>query len=94
MIPRSMVCIYNLEYEGLCHYKHVEHSVCLELLDITPFKLLLHHCYVGEANVLQDFEITEGKKKVHVAGCRCAKGILKKTGKYRLHRGQEVLYDG
>ncbi|XP_023709849.1 translation initiation factor IF-2, mitochondrial isoform X2 [Cryptotermes secundus] len=49
---------------------------------------------LGEANVLQDFEVTEGKKKVHVAGCRCTKGILKKTGKYRLHRGQEVIYDG
>lgn len=49
---------------------------------------------LGEANVLQDFEITEGKKKVHVAGCRCTKGILKKTGKYRLHRGEEVIYDG
>lgn len=49
---------------------------------------------LGEANVLQDFEVTEGKKKVHVAGCRCTKGILKKTGRYRLQRGQEIIYDG
>jgi translation initiation factor IF-2 len=49
---------------------------------------------LGEANVLQEFEITEGKKKVYVAGCRCTKGSLKKTGRYRLHRGQEVIYDG
>jgi hypothetical protein len=57
-------------------------------------KIILPYCYSGEANVLQDFEVTEGKKKVHVAGCRCTKGILHKTGKYRLHRGQEVVYDG
>ncbi|XP_069672304.1 translation initiation factor IF-2, mitochondrial isoform X2 [Periplaneta americana] len=49
---------------------------------------------LGEANVLQDFEITEGKKKVHVAGCRCTKGILRKSGKYRLQRGQEIIFDG
>jgi hypothetical protein len=65
----------------------------LELCDVTSI-IILHYCYSGEANILQDFEVTEGKKKVHVAGCRCTKGILYKTGKYRLHRGQEVIYDG
>jgi hypothetical protein len=69
-------------------------SVCLELCGVTSTKIILPYWYSGEANVLQDFEVTEGKKKVHVAGCRCTKGILYKTGKYRLHRGQEVVYDG
>ncbi|KAM0728749.1 Translation initiation factor IF-2, mitochondrial [Formica fusca] len=49
---------------------------------------------IGEANVLQEFEITEKKKKVKVAGCRCVKGILKKDAMYRLIREQETLYTG
>ncbi|XP_011140338.2 translation initiation factor IF-2, mitochondrial isoform X2 [Harpegnathos saltator] len=49
---------------------------------------------IGEANVLQEFEITEKKKKVKVAGCRCVKGNLKKAAMYRVIREQEVLYTG
>uniref|UniRef100_A0A1A9X2L9 Tr-type G domain-containing protein n=1 Tax=Glossina brevipalpis TaxID=37001 RepID=A0A1A9X2L9_9MUSC len=49
---------------------------------------------VGEANVLQNFFITEGRKEVPVAGCRCTKGVLKKAQKFRLLRNNEVLYDG
>lgn len=44
--------------------------------------------------MLQEFEITDKKKKVKVAGCRCVKGILKKDAMYRLMRGQEILYTG
>ncbi|XP_067005150.1 translation initiation factor IF-2, mitochondrial [Anabrus simplex] len=49
---------------------------------------------LGEANVLQPFEINEGKKKVSVAGCRCTKGILKKAALYRITRGDSVIYEG
>ncbi|TGZ53879.1 mitochondrial translation initiation factor 2 isoform X1 [Temnothorax longispinosus] len=49
---------------------------------------------LGEANVLQEFEITDKKKKIKVAGCRCVKGVLKKDAMYRLMRGQEILYTG
>ncbi|XP_011630963.1 translation initiation factor IF-2, mitochondrial isoform X2 [Pogonomyrmex barbatus] len=49
---------------------------------------------IGEANVLQEFVITDKKKKVKVAGCRCVKGNLKKNALYRLMRQQEVLYTG
>ncbi|XP_020286956.1 translation initiation factor IF-2, mitochondrial [Pseudomyrmex gracilis] len=49
---------------------------------------------IGEANVLQEFEITEKKKKLKVAGCRCTKGILKKDAMYRMIRGQETIYVG
>ncbi|XP_011167443.1 translation initiation factor IF-2, mitochondrial isoform X1 [Solenopsis invicta] len=49
---------------------------------------------IGEANVLQEFEITDKKKKVKVAGCRCVKGNLKKNAMYRLMREQEILYTG
>ncbi|EDW49131.1 translation initiation factor IF-2, mitochondrial isoform X1 [Drosophila sechellia] len=49
---------------------------------------------LGEANVLQNFLINEGRKEVPVAGCRCTKGVLKKSQKYRLLRDGEVVYDG
>ncbi len=49
---------------------------------------------MGEANVLEQFLINEGRTKVPVAGCRCVKGVLKKSGQFRLVRGQDVLYDG
>lgn len=49
---------------------------------------------LGEANVLQQFSITEGRKEVPVAGCRCTKGVLKKAHKFRLLRNSEIIYDG
>ncbi|XP_053945977.1 translation initiation factor IF-2, mitochondrial [Anastrepha ludens] len=49
---------------------------------------------MGEANVLQQFTISEGRKEVPVAGCRCVKGVLKKAHKFRLVRDGEVIYDG
>lgn len=48
---------------------------------------------VGEANVLQLFEINEGRRKVTVLGCRCTKGVLKKTSKYKVLRNGEVIAD-
>ncbi|XP_017478138.1 PREDICTED: translation initiation factor IF-2, mitochondrial [Rhagoletis zephyria] len=49
---------------------------------------------VGEANVLQQFFINEGRKEVPVAGCRCVKGVLKKAQKFRLVRDGETIYEG
>ncbi|XP_063221675.1 translation initiation factor IF-2, mitochondrial [Bacillus rossius redtenbacheri] len=49
---------------------------------------------LGEATVLQEFRITEGKKKVSVAGCRCTKGVLKKSARYRVLRAGEVIHEG
>lgn len=49
---------------------------------------------LGEANVLQQFIINDGRKKIPVAGCRCVKGILKKHGLYRLVRGTEIVHEG
>ncbi|XP_058455795.1 translation initiation factor IF-2, mitochondrial [Malaya genurostris] len=46
---------------------------------------------IGEANVLQLFEINEGRKKLTVLGCRCVKGMLKKAAKYKLVRNGDVL---
>lgn len=49
---------------------------------------------LGEANVLQMFSISEGRKEVPVAGSRCTKGVLKKSQKFRLVRNGEIVYDG
>lgn len=49
---------------------------------------------LGEASVLQQFDINEGKKKIPVAGCRCTSGMLKRSGLYRLVRKGNVIYDG
>lgn len=50
--------------------------------------------HLGEANVLQHFFINEGRKEIPVAGCRCTKGVLKKSQRFRLLRDGEVIYDG
>ncbi|XP_015588202.1 translation initiation factor IF-2, mitochondrial isoform X2 [Cephus cinctus] len=49
---------------------------------------------LGEANVLQEFQVSEGRKKIPVAGCRCTKGVLKKSEMFRLMRENEIIYTG
>ncbi|CAH2094258.1 unnamed protein product [Euphydryas editha] len=49
---------------------------------------------LGEANVLQEFQVSDGKKKVPVAGCRCVKGSLVRNALYRVIRGQNVVFEG
>lgn len=48
----------------------------------------------GRANILQIFEVTEGKRKTRVLGCRCTDGLLKKAAKVKLVRNNDVLYIG
>lgn len=49
---------------------------------------------VGKANVLQQFMVNEGRKKVPIAGCRCIEGVLKRNAKYKLIRDGVVIYEG
>ncbi|XP_050685340.1 translation initiation factor IF-2, mitochondrial-like [Leptidea sinapis] len=49
---------------------------------------------IGEAKVLQQFQVSEGKKKVPVAGCRCTKGSLMRNAQYRVVRGEQVVFEG
>lgn len=49
---------------------------------------------LGEATVLQQFEINEGRKKVPVAGCRCTSGLLKRNALFRLIRNGKKVFEG
>ncbi|KAK9701165.1 Elongation factor Tu GTP binding domain [Popillia japonica] len=49
---------------------------------------------IGEAAVLQQFNISKGKKSVPVAGCRCTKGLLRRSALYKLIRHNSVLHEG
>jgi len=49
---------------------------------------------VGRATVVQQFQITEKKEKVAVAGCRVVTGRLPRDGTYRVSRGGATLFEG
>ncbi|KAK1333064.1 hypothetical protein QTO34_006597 [Cnephaeus nilssonii] len=49
---------------------------------------------VGEASILATFSITEGKKKVPVAGCRVQKGQIEKQKKFKLIRNGGIIWKG
>ena len=49
----------------------------------------------GEAEISQVFDITVKKRETTaIAGCRVRNGIIQKTKKVRVLRGQDIIYDG
>ncbi|XP_049877575.1 translation initiation factor IF-2, mitochondrial isoform X2 [Pectinophora gossypiella] len=77
-----------------------QHNVIYKLVDDVKLQLSARipvtqrEEILGEANVLQQFSVSEGKKRVPVAGCRCVKGSLQRNARYRLIRNGQVIYDG
>ncbi|KAL6111245.1 mtif2 [Pungitius sinensis] len=76
------------------------HSIIYKLIDELKEELssklppLLSENIVGEATVLTMFDVSVGKKKVPVAGCRVQKGRLDRRLKFRLIRGRDVVWEG
>lgn len=76
------------------------HSVIYKLIEELRSELSLqlppatNEILLGEASVLMIFEVTVGKKKVPVAGCRVQKGVLDKRHNFRVLRGRQVLWEG
>lgn len=66
---------------------------------LTAFAIFLqaHFCIyfeIGQANVLQVFNVTDGKKSILVAGCRCVKGMLNRKMQFKLLRDGDEIYRG
>ncbi|XP_031734044.1 translation initiation factor IF-2, mitochondrial isoform X1 [Anarrhichthys ocellatus] len=76
------------------------HTVIYKLIDELKDELssklspLLSENIVGEATVLAMFDVSVGKKKVPVAGCRVQKGQLDRRLKFRLIRGRDTVWEG
>lgn len=44
--------------------------------------------------MLEVFDVSLGKKKVPVAGCRVQKGVLDKRHRFRVLRGPDLVWEG
>ncbi|KAM3595901.1 uncharacterized protein V6R79_004902 [Siganus canaliculatus] len=76
------------------------HSIIYNLIDDLKEELsrklpsLTSENILGEATVLAMFDVSVGKKKVPVAGCRVQRGQLDRRLKFRLKRGQDTVWEG
>lgn len=79
----------------------MDHNIIYKLIDDVKDVLSEHlaptvtHRVTGEAEIGQIFEITvKGRDKTSIAGCRVRNGLINKTKKVRVIRGNETVYDG
>ncbi|KAK0083657.1 hypothetical protein PV326_006625 [Microctonus aethiopoides] len=94
-VPKSVELIANKLNVPIHHFKVIYKLIDAIKTEICK-KLPPGHQEekLGEANVLQYFQINERRKKVGVAGCRCISGVLKKNEMYRILRNDEIIYEG
>lgn len=79
----------------------MDHNIIYKLIDDVK-AILSEHLpptvtlrVTGEAEIQQLFEITvKGREKTAIAGSRVRNGMINKTRKVRVLRGDEVVYDG
>ena len=81
--------------------KIMNHNIIYKLLDDIRETLseqlppLVTQRVTGEAEVGQVFDISmKGRGKVSIAGCRVRNGLINRTRKVRVLRGNETIYDG
>ncbi|KAJ6141413.1 Translation initiation factor IF-2 [Penicillium chermesinum] len=81
--------------------KIMDHNIIYKLIDDIKEDLSSHlapnitHRVTGEAEVQQLFDITiKGREKMSIAGCRVRNGIIHKSRKVRVLRGDKTIYDG
>lgn len=79
----------------------MDHNIIYKLIDDIKEDLSSHlppnitHRVTGEAEVQQLFDITiKGREKMAIAGCRVRNGIIHKSRKARVIRGDKTVYDG
>ncbi|EAU36245.1 hypothetical protein ATEG_02971 [Aspergillus terreus NIH2624] len=81
--------------------KIMDHNIIYKLIDDVKATLsehlapLVSQRVTGEAEIGQIFEITlKGREKTAIAGCRVRNGVINRTKKVRVLRGQETIFDG
>ncbi|KAN0085486.1 hypothetical protein V8E54_001953 [Elaphomyces granulatus] len=79
----------------------LKHNIIYELINTVKAKVGEHltpnvsQRVTGEAEIGQIFKITvKGRETIPIAGCKVRNGIVSRTKKVRVLRGEEVVYDG
>lgn len=85
----------------ISHVKIMDHRIIYELIDDVKAKMSEHLApsvtqrVTGEAEIGQIFNITvKGRETTAIAGCKVRNGVISRSKKVRVLRGQEVIYDG
>ncbi|KAJ5818701.1 hypothetical protein N7474_004292 [Penicillium riverlandense] len=97
-LPIDGNTLRNAESQGVAI---MDHNIIYKLIDDIKATLSEHlkptvtQRVTGEAEVQQVFEITvKGREKVPIAGCRVRNGLVNRTRKVRVMRGDQTIYDG
>lgn len=107
-VAKGHIISFNTHVEGpiqrMAESKEVkilDQSIIYRLVDDVKATLgaklppLVTQRVLGEAEVAQVFEINiKGRATVPVAGCRVRNGVISRTGRVRVMRNKEVVYDG